>query len=118
MNWAKLAKIHEHKIKHAMQSANWSALKNRNKRFVVYLWEDGYVSILEDVAGGNHFHRAVLYNRAVQISEHCYQHINANPAVEQMAYKDSRLNIQYDACLARMSHCELSEASQSYSSEF
>lgn len=73
--WRNLIEERREELLEAIRKAERAALSSTSSRFVVYLWEDGDISTLEDSAGGNTEYTAA--HKCISISEHCHQHWNA-----------------------------------------
>lgn len=70
--WKKLIEKKKDEIIETIEKADKEALKNNKLRYVVYLWDDGEIEILEDIAGGNTQYMGIREDKCIEISEHCY----------------------------------------------
>lgn len=71
--WSQLIESKKPELIEAIRAAEEDALRHTRLRFVVYLWDDGDITTLEDMAGGNTEYAAVREDKCISISEHCYQ---------------------------------------------
>ena len=75
-------------------------------RFVVYLYDDGSIYTMQDIAGGNSFIRAAHEGRAIHVCGYCHQYEDGNPSLAQSCYKKEFLDDDFDRCLEELAYLD------------
>lgn len=71
MKWSKIIEGNREELEESIKEAERDSYYNTHMRFVVYIYEDGTVGTLEDVAGGNSY-----YMDGLAVYEACNQNLD------------------------------------------
>ena len=104
--WSEMIEEHWDELLEAIKEADESAYRYNNIREVVYLWDDGRITILEDVAGGNMRYAGTSDGRCVAIAQCCHE--GFNPVWDCYSVDEllDSLDLTYDDIVAAMTDKE------------
>lgn len=96
--WKVLAEAKEEEIKNKLEDAYIMAMHNKHMQFSVYLWDDGDITILQDIASGNSEYTAKINGQCINIYTFCFA--NYDIELKSDSYELEEAITEYDYSLS------------------